>query len=453
VTLFIDQAGSPSCVEADLIVICQANNGGFGDAPVAGDTTVLQVTYTEAPGGPATADRLNTLVNTDFGVPIVITGVSAGVANPHGGQDETGNGLTFTDNSSGSPVIRVVYDVGQCNGTGIFTFDTGGNHIITPNPVILYHELSHALHDATGTALPNDEPPAETDENVMRTELGITLRDINNHNGGCGISGAAGCGPAGPSGNGCFIVSAVSGSPQSASVNRLNRTRDLLLRASVLGRDLVERIYREYYAFSPAIAAELTADPALRAMVHADVVAPLVEWYGLVEARYLHGDANIVTALAEMLLAGIQQGDMTGLSDSYSAFARAAPLPVNAPSGLVYLRERIGSQALSTALVRWAYAEPLDACFACAAQGADARDLLAKMAGWIGRIPLEGAAAHRGAAEFETEVRNLAAALGEPAMRHALGARLQTRFAAEPDLDAERALAAHDLIHLQGVTQ
>lgn len=447
-TLFIDQAGSPSCVESDLLAICAGNNGGFGDAPVPGDSTVMQVTYTEQPGGPATADRLNTLVNTNFGMPIVITGLPAGVADPHTGRDETGNGATFVDRTGASPVIRVVYDVGQCNGTGIFLFDTGGNHIIAPNSVILYHELSHAFHVATGTSQPNDEPPAETDENVMRAELGIPLRDINNHDGGCGISGAAGCGPAGPS-NGCFIVTAVSGSPHSASVNRLNRTRDHLLRASILGRDLVERIYREYYAFSPAIAAELTANPSLQAAVRSDVVVPIVEWYGLVEARYVHGDAKIVTASAEALLTSIRRQHRPPLADSYRAFAEGEALPADAPAGLVYLRARIGSRALSTDLVRWAYAEPLDVCFACAAEGGDARDLLSRMARWVGRMPLEAAAAPPSTAAFESEVRNLATALDEPAMRHALGASLRSRFASEPHLDAERVLAAHDFIETE----
>src|SRR5262249_7204947 len=139
-------------------------------------------------------DRLNTLVNTDFGTPIVVTALNGG-NDPHSGLDVTGNGFTYVDNSSGSNIIRVAYDVSQACGAGIALFDINGNPIATPNPVILYHELSHAFHDAINqTPFPQnacpgnttDEPAAEIDENVLRTQLGLCLRDVCNHGGQTG---------------------------------------------------------------------------------------------------------------------------------------------------------------------------------------------------------------------------------------------------------------------------
>jgi len=183
-TLFLDQSGDSSTALKNLHTISW-KDGGLGTQAIPTDPTVLLVTYTETTGQPATADRLDTLVNTNWADPIVITALNGGI-DPYSGLDVTGNGFTYIDRTSGTDIIRVVYDIGQCEGRGIATFDTAGNAITTPNPVILYHELSHAFRAATGTNQPNDEPPAETDENVMRTELGLCLRDVNNHAGQCG---------------------------------------------------------------------------------------------------------------------------------------------------------------------------------------------------------------------------------------------------------------------------
>src|SRR5262249_17818674 len=132
-------------------------------------------------------------------LPIVITAMNGG-NNPYKGGDViTGKGETFVDNTDPKkPVIRVVYDVSQCCtgtiGGGIACYDTKGNVISAPNPVVLYHELSHAYHVATNQ-LPfpqnacksdtSDEPAAEIDENVLRNQLGLCLRDVCNHGGGC----------------------------------------------------------------------------------------------------------------------------------------------------------------------------------------------------------------------------------------------------------------------------
>ncbi|MBB5460512.1 hypothetical protein [Paraburkholderia sp. Cpub6] len=108
--------------------------------------------------------RLNQLVNNNFGAPvataqhIVVTALNGG-NDPHGSGDITGNGATYVDSTGPSPVIRIVYNVSQCCGKGNFGLDSQGNHITTPNLIILFHEFSHAFRAVTGTNQASNEPP------------------------------------------------------------------------------------------------------------------------------------------------------------------------------------------------------------------------------------------------------------------------------------------------------
>jgi hypothetical protein len=164
--------------------------GGITSIPVA------QVTYSPSvTTGKATADRLYLLVNTDasaalnWAFPIVITALAGGT-DPYCGDDITGSGMTYVDTGVTPNVIHVVYDTSQWSGQGIDCFDIHRNPIQTPNAVILYHELSHAYHYAIDQEpfaqnqcprIPTDEPAAEIDENVLRRQLGLCLRDVYNH--------------------------------------------------------------------------------------------------------------------------------------------------------------------------------------------------------------------------------------------------------------------------------
>lgn len=383
-TLFIDQSGEPSSVFGDLYSISR-QDGGLGDTDVVGDPTVVQVTYDETAGQPATADRLNTLVNTDFGTPIVMTALAGGI-DPYSGLDVTGNGFTYIDSSSGSNVIRVVYDVSQCNGAGIFMYDIDGNQIASPNPVILYHELSHAYRAATGTTQPNDEPPAETDENVMRSELGLCLRDVNNHDGGCGPGDSCG-GSSNGNGNGCFIVSASAGSPEAAEVVRLKQLRDRVVRATVLGARLLDAIYREYYRFSPGIAADLRDRVEMRARVLALVVRPLIAWYALAEALALASDDPdaIAAAGADVLASCARDADAREMAETLDGILRGEMPPSTAPEPLRYLYER-GGAAAGLPFARWAIVEPLAGMWTAAACDGD---VVAIARDWLAAAPLE----------------------------------------------------------------
>ena len=193
--------------------------------------------------------------------------------------------MTYVDTGVTPNVIHVVYDTSQAGGQGIETFDTSGNPIATPNGVILYHELSHAFHFALGqvpfpqTACPGnttDEPAAEIDENVMRTELGLCQRDVCNHNGQIGWGatcggrgtpdgpplpdGSSGSGGGGGGGGGCFIVTAAVGTATTFEVLRLRAVRDRLAARIGVGSRLIGAIYQEYLQFSPAIAVQIAPE-------------------------------------------------------------------------------------------------------------------------------------------------------------------------------------------------
>ena len=316
-SVFLDLAGVSGTAFFNLLTISGEDGGlGMDDAP--GDTTIFAITYNEAPGQPATADRLNELVNTDFGTPIIVTALNGG-NDPYSGIDVTGNGITYVDSTSGSNIIRVVYDVSQACGAGLALFDVNGNEIATPNPVILYHELSHAFHDAIGqnpfpqTACPGnttDEPAAEIDENVLRAQLGLCLRDVCNHDGTTGMGdtcgGSLGNADGGPpaggcaAGNdgGCFIVSAATGSAQSHEVTRLRLLRDRIAGMSGLSSRLIDLIYDEYFQFAPAIAERVETDRTARSAVLAVVVKPLFAWYSLAGILALEGRSTAADAAA-----------------------------------------------------------------------------------------------------------------------------------------------------------
>jgi hypothetical protein len=430
-TLFIDRAGDEDVVFGDLFTV-SGQDGGLGEDNIA-DPTVLQVAYAETAGKPATADRLSTLVNTNLGKPIVITALPGGI-DPHSGLDVTGNGFTYIDSSGTSPVVRVVYDDAQCNAAGIFTFDTGGNQITTPSPVILYHELSHAFRAAPNppTTLPNDEPPAETDENVMRGELGLCQRDINNHNGGCGAGSDCG----GSTGNGCFIASAVTGSPDSAEVIRLNQLRDRVVRATHLGARLMDAIYREYYRFSPRIAIELRHDDAAREGVLALAVHPLIAWYSLAEAIALAPE-NTGAATREVLDSCPDNIDAAMVAAAMAAIRAGEVIPAGAPPILSYLAARARNVA-RLPFACWAILDPLARIWTSVAHDLDAEDE-ARL--WLASAPLE-ALSPPDHDLLDIELALLAAGpLSRPGDRREMGGRLVVAWP-----EARQQLSRHDFL-------
>src|ERR1022692_1186684 len=344
-TLYIDAVlGDSDQVFGDLIAISDGDSG-LGQDNVA-DLTVILVTYNNESMAVLTAFRLNDLVNTSYAMPMVITALPGGI-DPYTGTDITGDAHTYVDSSSGSPVIRVVYDDSQCNGAGIWCVDVKSNHITAPNPVILYHELSHAYHFATGLIpypvpigiVAAEEVRARTDENVMRTMIGICTRDINNGDLGCGPGDSCGSTWTWP---GCFIVSAAAGAPDSAEVLRLKQLRDRVVRSTRLGAQLLDAIYRDYYRFSPRISIEVRRDPELREGVLKIAVRPLLAWYSLAEVESLTPrDARArerwCTEAFRACLIGVDPGVV---ADAMAAIKMGQLPSSDAPPVLGYLAQR-----------------------------------------------------------------------------------------------------------------
>lgn len=438
-SVFLDQGtGLSANAFSDCLTISRGD-GNLGDLPVAGDTSVLELTYDGAAPSPPTAARLHACVHNNFGGTIVvqnivITAMNGGI-DPVSGIDVTGNGVTYVDPNSGSPVIRIVYDVNNCNGNGIFVFDVSNNEISMPRPPLLYHELSHAFRGATDSNLPNDEPPAETDENVMRAELGYCLRDINNHDGGCG-HGDDCSGPPTPDGSGCFIVSATTGSSRSAEVESLRRLRDRVAAASGLGSQLIDTIYGEYYRFSPAIAAELEQATMARQAVLWVIVRPLLAWYTLAGTlAFDHADRDAVKRATRDLIGACPRFlGRASIARLLETIRNGEPVPATAPA---LLRE-FAPQVEAAARMPFASWAILDA-LVHAWRSSTHQDAVDAVAQWLGSAPIDKLPTPAHADLFDLEMRALARFFDfQPSARRVLGERL-----ARVRPDAIKALTRH----------
>jgi hypothetical protein len=388
-TLFINLAtGLPDSAFADLFAIC-GQDGGLGEVNVPGDNTVAQVTYAENNVGVPTADRLNLLINTDFGVPIIVTALHSDDPSPAGGTI-AGDGVTGQPGGPGNPIF-VFYDAQQCDGNGIFVIadSDGVTHIPSPAPIPLYHELSHALHFATGTVNPDsglEEQAAEVDENDMRTEMGVPLRRVTDHTGGCGGV---------PAGNStCAIVTAAYGSDVQARVDRLRHFRDTALRATALGQDLFDDLHRQYYLFSPGIADDMRADPVLMDAFRTLLVAPLFAFYELacsvITGRPETRDAcATVISAAQNALQGHDDTDheqATALARALERLAQGKPgqPAINAGGYLAtYLETELARDPGQLLLVRWALLMPLAQVWGALAGDVTPDELPHRLAEWL----------------------------------------------------------------------
>ncbi len=265
--LFIDNNAFVGNVFADLTNIVE-QDGGLGMNDVPGDTSVVRVSYTRerSEQGPARADVLiNSTVSN-----IVITGVDSNFIYT----DNFGNSFPINTASGVAEVvggiIRVVYDINNANGTNYFVFDVPGNMISFPRCVLLFHELSHALNYnngegnhaavAGGTASPAQlaqcEVIAETDENLLRAQKGMALRNVNSHAGGTGFLDGTCPGIAGTTTTptvGCYIATACYQSYDAPEVLLFRRFRDKVLAKTYFGVKFIQL----YYKYSPKLAQKL----------------------------------------------------------------------------------------------------------------------------------------------------------------------------------------------------
>jgi hypothetical protein len=418
-TLFLDTTGLSSTGFGDLFTISR-QDGNLGDTPVPGDPSANQMTYAGgSPAGP-TAARLFSLINTNFGTPIVVSALNDGI-DPITGQDLTAvAGETYIDSTSGSAIIRVVYDASQCLGSGFFVFDTSANHITFPNPVLLYHELSHAFRAAQGTTASNDEIPAETDENVMRGVLSLCLRDVNNHGGGCGPGST--CGGT-SNGNGCFIVSATTGSPSSAEVTVLRQLRDRVAAASGMAAKLIDAVYDEYYQFSPGIVVNLEKNAGARESVLWMVVQPLLAWYKLAGAVALDlADQSAVSrAKQEVLRACPPYFGGAHIAALLETIRAGESLPADSPQLLRDFAPRL-QEAARLRFASWAILDPLIRVWKSTTSD---HDVIDEVSLWLETAPLEALSPPCNSEALDVDLSRLAEFFGfKPRARRNLGARL-----------------------------
>lgn len=465
-TLFIqnDAVGAgagtvlPALAMMHLTVIANLDTGiGLG----ATTGNLQAVTYTQAdPGIPAT--RLNTLVNTNFGVnpagvDIIVLAVGGAFTLSDGSLITTRGGTALPPSGSGLPgaglngttSCLVIYDTTDNNGSGycLARAGTGGTlDLRLPLSVMAYHELSHAFRIVTSallalTAACNPSSPEEnaaiTDENDMRTQLAtllgdpVVLRDPGIHCGrSCGGGGGGSC---------CIVASVSSGSPLSAEVAELRALRDQFLRTSEAGYAFFDSLHYAYYGFSPQVVTVMAADLEARATVLHGFVRPLIRMLRLVrdyavggaEAGELGrrcaaelGDPREAGAAQAVLDQVVAMTDRTGAVELSPAAQTIADL--------------LAGRALPDPHISWALIEPLriyHLILRLVQDGVPApsvgRQFTGAVARWAGNMPID---ACWGTFDLDTARRELefleATLLRSPLSRRAFRRRLAERYGA-----------------------
>ncbi len=288
--LFIDITLNVAQPTVDLFSIARCDTA-VGQQNVS-DPTATQVTYnsSQKKNSGAGPDRLFTLCNS-IATNIVIHAVNSSYILPDGTPITQSAGQTFPFDGT---AIRIIYDCTSAGGSGYFVFNTGGSQISFPSPVLLFHELSHAFHLAKGDS-PPPGPAAEhqaiTDEDAFRQQVGIALRDPNNHAGGVGSGNGQDvpqCGGSVPPIK-CFVVGAAYGSEAADHIEMLRSRRTALSLRSELCADVIGGLVTEYYQFSPAVASDMNRRPCLKHAIKEWLVDPLLCFVEIFEAYLQFG--------------------------------------------------------------------------------------------------------------------------------------------------------------------
>jgi hypothetical protein len=284
----------------DLVII--ANDDGVGlDDPIGG---MQQVTYSRTIDK-APQQRLDTLVNNTFtpdygsgaqNVDIIVIPALSGFTLDDG-TSFTNNGTALAPANSGLPGATlnttgnclVIYDTQQ--NICVARDGTEGDIDLTiSNPVVLYHEFSHAFRIVNNTSLPltsecdpasPEENAAIIDENALRTQIAErqdatpVLRDPNIH-----------CGSDGCSNSGCCIIATVlSKSLTSPQVQFLRSVRDHFVRSTEVGYEFFEHFFRDYYSFSPQVCTIMAKTPNISEHLLEGYINPLLDFWKIMIER------------------------------------------------------------------------------------------------------------------------------------------------------------------------
>jgi hypothetical protein len=368
----------PLNAEADLFQISNMDLQLGEDQPQQG-SDLLKVTYATPPDQTGVCPtRLFTLVNTSFTkvpadpVDIIILAVDNKFTLTDGTLLANFGGVTLPPAATGSGGVRinptnsvlVIYDTSQGGGTGYCAKGqaSGKYDDQTPNPVILYHELSHALRQATQTSLSTsatgctaspEENAAEKDENDMRDQLKIPHRDPTDH---CGQACSGGAGP--NTGSCCIVASIATGSPYSAEVNALRQIRDSFLRRSEVGYSFFNQLHYDYYGFSPEVCRMMAVSPQLVALIELYFVKPLTQCLQLIyDYQVNRCSTDELGKRFEMGLTNVPELTQLSLQDLQRVLRLLGDLEQNsmepelAITGLGHL---LAERAASSPYIRWA---------------------------------------------------------------------------------------------------
>lgn len=165
----------------------------------------------------------------------------------------------------------------------------------------------------------------------------------------------------------CTIGVAAAGTPQSKKLDALRQLRDRVRAVSTVGASLIDAIYREYWQFSPAIAAELQHDPVRRQLVREVVVQPLVAWY----------------ALAGKL--GLERAGEATIRDAVRQVAEACPSGTM-PDPLGAFAPQLREARAQFPFASWAILDPLLRVWSAVQEG---RDVVEDVARWLASAPIE----------------------------------------------------------------
>ena len=221
----------------------------------------------------------------------------------------------------------------------------------------------------------------------------------------------------------CFIVSAATGSRDSAEVRRLQQIRAGVADTSALGAQLIREILREYYRFSQGIAAALEKDEGVRTAVLEIVVRPLVAWYNL--AFILSrgpSDAKTVEHHARAVLDACpgDPGDLS-MAALFEAIRSGNPLPGNAPQAILTIADKANAAA-RLPYASWAIFDPLVRVWSLRKSQANVVDEVAQ---WLGAAPLEGFSPPSDQQALDGELNIVAGFFDfHPSARRQLGTRL-----------------------------
>lgn len=322
-SLFIDLAfGTESKIYDDLIQISRCDPGLSTDGAsiygYPGGIPNTQVLYRQAQQGVFSSNFLLAIINSPY--PVTIHGV---------GSDYMVEGEVLlggrTVSPDGSKAVHIYIDVTDAMGRGIYVIGTTGTKIPEPQPVILFHELSHVyywIYDIYDKA--TSELKAHVDENTFRQQLGMPLRHPTIRDGGkfdevdldsedfprCDMVAGSGDFSLGH----CLVATAATGSEATREVEALRRARarykDLTLWTSLISGPAL----RAYSQFSPLIVQDMDRDQALKLAMLTYAVRPVFHFMRAVEA-YLETSQkgeDASTRLGEIIAAYCAEAEASG---------------------------------------------------------------------------------------------------------------------------------------------